>query len=196
MTSTSTLVLPVGSGPFTVEDLDRMPDDGRRYELLDGMLLVSPGPGARHQKVTKLLPILLEMWATAGLKVLAGPVSVRASDDTVLRPDVLVARSEDLSGEWVTAAPVLAVEVLSESSELLDRHVRKAAYQRMGTRSYWIVDPVAARLTVFELDDAGSYVRVAEVAGEKAFEATLPFSVRVVPAGLLGTLWGRDQAVC
>jgi hypothetical protein len=46
-----TVGYPQGSGPFTVEDLERMPDDGRRYELLDGVLLVSPVHGTRHQKI-------------------------------------------------------------------------------------------------------------------------------------------------
>lgn len=104
----------------------------------------------------------------------------------VLVPHVLVAREEDLSGTELPVAPLLAVEVQSPSSALYDVTSKKAAYERMGVPSYWVIDPKVPSLTVFELDKPGfHYELVAEVAGEKAFEATLPFPVRVVPAELL-----------
>lgn len=79
------------------------------------------------------------------------------------------------------------VEVLSPSTAMVDTSLKKAAYQRMGVQSYWLVDPVKPSLTVFELDSTGfRYQRIAEVVGDKAFEATQPFAVRVVPAELLG----------
>ncbi|MFD1045144.1 Uma2 family endonuclease [Kibdelosporangium lantanae] len=182
---------PGGSGPLTVEDLEWIPDDGRRHELLDGMLLVSPVPGFRHQKVVCGLASVLARACPADMHVLLGPFAVRPTGDTELRPDLLVARDADLTEELLPAAPVLAVEVLSPNTVLIDQHTKKAAYQRMGTRSYWTVDPEAVRLTVFELGDDGTYAEVAAVEGEGAFGAELPFSVRVVPAELLGTLWGR-----
>jgi Uma2 family endonuclease len=84
-------------------------------------------------------------------------------------------------------APLLAVEVLSPSSVLKDLNLKKAAYQRMGVPSYWVIDPVKASLIVFELDSKGfTYQLIAEVVGDKAFEATQPFAVRIVPAELLG----------
>jgi Uma2 family endonuclease len=182
---------PSGSRPFTVEDLDRMPDDGRRYELLDGVLLVSPAPGTRHQKMVVRLASLLDQACPDDLHVLVAPYAVRPSGDTELQPDVLVARDEDLTDKLLPVAPVLAVEVLSPSTALIDSNTKKAAYLRMGVPSYWIVDPVEARLTVFELDDTGGYAQCAEVKGQDSFEAERPFPVRVVLSDLLGRLWQR-----
>ncbi|MGH3899027.1 MAG: Uma2 family endonuclease [Pseudonocardiaceae bacterium] len=90
-----------GFGPaeeFTVEDLERMPDDGLRYELLDGMLLVSPAPGVWHQEVAFALARALHAACPPELHVVIAPFEWRGSRRTALQPDVLVARrgSHDL----------------------------------------------------------------------------------------------------
>jgi Uma2 family endonuclease len=187
--TTGSFSLPHGR-PFTVHDLEATPDDGNRYELLDGMLLVSPAPSVRHQKVVAQLVVLLDAVCPPEMHVLPAPFAVQASETTELQPDVLVARDEDLTEKNLPAAPLLAVEVvLSPSSVLKDLNLKKAAYQRMGVPSYWVVDPRKLSLTVFELDSTGfRYQLVAEVTGDKSFEATQPFAVRVVPAELLGGL--------
>ncbi|HEY0639538.1 MAG TPA: Uma2 family endonuclease [Pseudonocardiaceae bacterium] len=174
--------------PFTVRDLEAMPDDGHRYELIDGMLFVTPAPGTRHQKVVLRLGALLDSVCPPDLHVLPAPFAVRPSDTLELQPDLLVARDEELTEKLLPTAPVLAVEVLSPSTTLNDLNTKKAAYERLGVPSYWIVDPIEPRLTVFELSARGRYVTVAEVKGEDAFEAERPFPVRVVPRALLGTL--------
>src|SRR3954466_6314956 len=102
-----TVEYPGGSGPFTVEDLERMPDDGRRYELLDGVLLVSPAPGTRHQKIVVRLGSVLDQHCPVDLHVLAAPFGVRTAKDTELQPDVLVARDEDLTDKLLPTAPQL-----------------------------------------------------------------------------------------
>jgi Uma2 family endonuclease len=183
---------PRGSGPFTVEDLERMPDDGRRYELLDGVLIVSPAPGTRHQKVVVRLAGALDAVCPPDLHVLVAPYAVQPSVTTELQPDLLVARDEDLTEKLLPVGPLLAVEVLSPSTAINDLNNKRVAYQRMGVPSYWVIDPLDPRLTVFELDDAGVYVQVAEVKGEDEFEAERPFPVRIVPAGLLGSLWHKS----
>jgi Uma2 family endonuclease len=186
--TTGSFSLPHGR-PFTVHDLEATPDDGNRYELLDGMLLVSPAPSFRHQKVVAQMVVLLDAVCPTDMHVLPSPFAVQPSETTELQPDVLVARDEDLTEKNLPAAPLLAVEVLSPSSVLKDLNLKKAAYQRMGVPSYWVVDPRTLSLTVFELDSTGfRYQLVAEVAGDKSFEATQPFAVRVVPAELLGGL--------
>ncbi|MPZ81215.1 MAG: Uma2 family endonuclease [Actinophytocola sp.] len=177
--------------PFTVDDLEAMPDDGNRYELLDGMLIVSPAPGRRHQKVAYRLYNVLEQACPDEFDVLGAPFSVRPSRTTELQPDVLVGRDEDFTDKLLPVAPVLAVEIFSPSSVLNDLNNKKAAYQRLGVLSYWAIDPEDPTLTVFELDDAGVYQQVAEVKGADAFEATRPFPVRVVPVELLGKLAGK-----
>lgn len=180
------------SGPYTVEDLEAMPDDGRRYELIDGELLVSPAPGIRHQKIVTKLSALLDGLCPSEMHVLVAPFAVRPSHKTEVQPDVLVARDEDLTDKNLPVGPLLAVEILSPSTASNDFISKKAAYARMGTPSYWIVDPELPRLMAFQLDGYGQYQMVADVKDEDAFEAERPFPVRIVPAELLGTLRRSD----
>lgn len=171
-----------------MDDLEAMPDDGNRYELIDGMLLVSPAPSMRHQRMLLLLAIVLENACPDGMLVLPAPFAVRPSKTTELQPDVLVAREADLTEKLLPVGPVLAVEVFSPSSVINDLNNKKAAYERMGVASYWVVDPQQPGMIVFELDDDGRYQQVAEVNGEEVFEAVRPYPVRIVPVELLGSL--------
>ncbi|MGH3511666.1 MAG: Uma2 family endonuclease [Pseudonocardiaceae bacterium] len=176
------------STPFTVHDLEGMPDDGRRYELIDGELLVSPAPGLRHQTVGLRLYRLLDDVCPDELYVLAAPFAVQTDVSNEVQPDVLVARFDELTDKNLPAAPVLAVEVLSPSGRLIDLNLKRAAYQRMGTPSYWVLDPDVPDLLVLELDDDGQYQEMARVTGDDVFEARRPFNARIVPNELLGRL--------
>lgn len=184
----SVMAQDMGGRPFTVDDLEEISDGSHRYELIDGMLLVTPAPSLRHQRLAFLLAIALEEACPPGFLVVPAPFAVRPSMSTELQPDVLVAREEDLTDKWLPVAPVLAVEVLSPSTALNDLNNKKAAYERLGVPSYWVVDPQEPRLTVFELGEDARYAQVAEVKGADAFDAERPFPVRVVPVELLGTL--------
>jgi len=183
---TSLAAIPTGR-PFTVDDLEAMPDDGNRYELIDGTLIVSPAPGLRHQDVVLELAIRLKTALPRDLHLVVAPFSVRPSDTTELQPDVLVARHEDFTEKLLPVAPLLAVEVLSPSSALVDLNTKKAVYERMGAASYWVIDPQLPSLLVFELVE-GRYRQVAEAKGDNVFQAKRPFPVRIVPVELLGTL--------
>jgi Uma2 family endonuclease len=105
----------------------------------------------------------------------------------------LVARFDELTDKNLPAAPVLAVEVLSPTGRLIDLNLKRAAYQRMGTPSYWMLDPDVPDLLVLELDADGRYQEVVRVVGDEVFEAHQPFKVRVVPTELLGRLWSRPR---
>ncbi|TDP96294.1 Uma2 family endonuclease [Labedaea rhizosphaerae] len=170
---------------FTVDDLATMPDDGRRYELIDGMLVVSPLPGFRHQKAVMKLLVALEMSCPDDVEVLVGPFAVRPSPTLELRPDGLAARRSDLTEDCLPVAPLLAVEVLSHSSAINDLNNKKAVYERLGVPSYWVVDPGPPSLVAFDLVD-GAYRLTTEVQEDEVFEATQPFPVRIVLAELLG----------
>jgi Uma2 family endonuclease len=122
------------------------------------------------------------------LYVLAAPFAVRTDISNEVQPDVLVARFEQLTDKNLPAAPLLAVEVLSPSGRLIDLNLKRAAYERMGTPSYWVLDPDVPDLLVLELDAHGRYQEVARVAGDEAFQAHRPFPVHVVPSELLGRL--------
>ncbi len=102
-------------GPFTRAHLARTPDDGRRYEIVDGVLIVSAAPGRLHQQAAFRLAIMLEQAKPAGFEVLPGPFAMGLSDDTEIQPDVMVGRVEDFTERDITT-PVLAVEVLSHST--------------------------------------------------------------------------------
>lgn len=177
------------SGPFTVDDLEGMPDDGKRYELIDGELLVSPAPRYAHQIVSMELSALLHAVCPSDLRVIPAPFAVQPDRSNEVQPDVLVARHADFTERNLPKAPVLAVEIISPSSRLVDANLKKAFYERLAAPRYWLVDPDAEApvLTVFALVD-GRYEQVAKVDGEQPYEADLPFPVRVVPARLVAGL--------
>jgi len=183
-----TSVIPHGR-PFTVDDLEGMPDDGNRYELIDGMLLVTPAPGWPHQEMGAELFFQLRLHHPADLRVLPAPFAVRTAFDSEVQPDVIVTRYVDLTPKNLPVAPLLAVEVLSRSTRLKDLNLKKAHYERIGVASYWILDPTEpGALTAFELDAEGRYQHLAHVEGDEEFVATRPFPVTVVPARLLDGL--------
>jgi Uma2 family endonuclease len=186
-----TSVIPHGR-PFTVQDLERLPDDGNRYELIDGLLLVTPAPGWSHQEMGFALAVHLRALCPPAMRVLPAPFPVQTAFDSEVQPDVIVARYVDLTPKNLPVAPLLAVEVLSHSTRLKDRNLKKAHYVRIGVASYWILDPAdPGSLTAFELDDEGRYSRVAYVEGDEEFAATRPFPITVVPARLLDGLHPR-----
>lgn len=181
------------AGEFTVDDLERMPDDGLRYELLDGILLVSPAPGVWHQEVAGTLYRLLYAACPPELHVVIAPFEWRGSRRTALQPDVLVARRGDLlavdGGKFLAEPPVLAVEVLSPSTRRIDRLSKLSAYEEAGVASYWLVDPdpESPSLHALELVD-GRYVEVGCPSGDRAWQAQRPFPVTVRPADLVAGL--------
>ncbi len=179
---------PAAGQPFTVAELDRMPDDGRRYELLDGALVVSPRPTTVHQLAAARLVITLGNACPDGLCVLAEP-AVQLTADTEFDPDVVVVRQQDVGGPKLLRPPLLAIEIRSPSTALIDLNHKMAAYQRFGVQSYWIInpDPGLPSLDAYELRD-GRYARTASVTGCRAFRAERPFPAEIVPARLLAGL--------
>lgn len=179
----------IRTGAFVREDLERMPDDGHRHEIIDGVLIVSAAPGRRHQRAVILLSWILEQACRPEFEVLVAPFAVGLADDTEIQPDVLVARKADLTERDLPAAPALAVEVLSPSTRQIDLHVKWERFERAGTPAYWIVDPVArpaeARLIAWELGPDKKYRQVADVSGDGRYDAEVPYPVSVVPADLV-----------
>jgi Uma2 family endonuclease len=175
--------------PFTVEDLDRMPDDGHRYELIDGMLIVSPAPNLGHQRVIVVFASLLEQACPEHLVVFPN-VGVRIAPSSALEPDIVVTNVDDAEGVRLGRPPLLVAEVLSPYSVLRDLNLKKAAYERFGIPSYWVVDPDLDRpgLLAFELGDDGTYAEAAHVTGSETFRAVRPFSVEIVPDRLVAKL--------
>jgi Uma2 family endonuclease len=181
MTTVTTMPL---SGDWTVDDLDHLPDDGLRYELVDGVLLVSPSPMARHQVALSALLVQLSNAAPAHLRVLAAPLDIRFSRTRLLQPDIVVLHQDQVTGPKVEGIPLLAVEVLSPSTRATDLTLKRLVLEEAGVPSYWMVDPGVPALSVLELVD-GAYRDVAHVQGQEPYDAMAPFPVRIVAADLV-----------
>jgi Uma2 family endonuclease len=155
---------------LTYEDLRTLPEDGRRYEILLGELYVTPAPATKHQRISRNLGFLLHEHVTSrGLgEVLLAPIDVvldpagnpadrAAGARTVVEPDlVFVAtdRVQRIEERGIMGAPDLAVEILSPSTEAIDRGAKQQLYARYGVLHYWLVDPATHTLTELVLVDS------------------------------------------
>jgi len=131
---------------WTVADLEQLPDDGNRYEILYGELLVTPLPSAGHQGVAARLFLRLANWCRAhtGWRFLT-PGGVYISETTWLEPDIAMYPSpEYLNLTWrEMPAPILVVEVRSPSTRKRDRHRERPAYLTYGVGEVWLVNEEA-----------------------------------------------------
>src|SRR5262245_57820881 len=132
------MAMPVVVPRYTVDDLDRFPDDGNRYELLDGLLLVTPAPASPHQVVTVRITSALANWLKdiPDLYV-ASPGEVILPPGNRLEPDILVFRTHSLAMPWKDYERWLAVEVMSPGSRIYDRDFKGPAYLALGVRESW-----------------------------------------------------------
>lgn len=177
MTAMTTLPF---SRPLTRADLEDLPtDDGHRYELIDGILIVSPGPRHGHQTVVGNLHITLRQACPPGLQVLFAPFAVALSDDTEVQPDLLVAPRSQFTDKELPGPPLLAVEVLSPSTRRVDLLLKRDRLQAAGVPSYWLVDPDVPSVLVLDLVD-GTYVETARAGAGESCSVTLPFPVELV----------------
>src|SRR5262245_47427278 len=127
---------------YTVDDLVGVSeDDPHRYEIIDGVLVVSGSPRMRHQRAVGRMYSFLDAACPSGLEVFVAPFAVLLAQDTLLQPDVLVARVADLTEGELPAPPVLAVEMLSPGSKKIDLELKFDRLERAGTPHYWVVDP-------------------------------------------------------
>lgn len=150
--------------PLTYDDLAAMPDDGKRYELVEGGLVELTSPLRVHQELVRLLFRLLDRFldrfVEAGRlgRVYVAPVDVVLSPDNVLQPDLLFIAQDRLhifNRAYVEEPPDLVVEILSPSTGARDRTIKAELYARFGVREYWMVDPETRGLTILVLGAAG-----------------------------------------
>lgn len=171
-------------GEFSFADLDALPDDGMQYELVDGILLVTPAPTPLHQSAVVEFTFLLRLHCPPAYQVFVSPLDFRPTPHRSLQPDVMVARREDVGPKAIERPLLLAVEVLSPATRSKDLLLKRALYEEAGVAAYWIFDPQGRELTVLELS-GGRYVSQAVVRDNDSFEAKLPYPVRIVPADLV-----------
>jgi Uma2 family endonuclease len=162
---------------LTYEDYAALPDDGKRYELHEGELSVTPAPGTRHQVLMNLTLVVVPHVRSMGTgEMLAAPYDSILSDITVVQPDLVymdAARVPRISPRGVDGAPTLAIEVLSPSTRTIDRRRKLALYAAHDVTWYWIVDPDARTIEAYRLE-AGTYRLVATLEGDAA-RALPPF---------------------
>ncbi len=132
------------AGGWTAEMLPALPDDGNRYEVIDGELYVSPSPLTVHQAVAlQLAAVLLGYLKPSRIAAVIPDIDVTVDERTMVRPDIVVAPfvSGKLPERPVDARTLLlVVEILSPSSLRLDRREKRALYARVAVPEYWIVD--------------------------------------------------------
>jgi len=179
---TEPLVHPDPAVGWTVEDLNDLPDDGFRHEILDGSLLLSPPPDNHHFDVADLVADLLKRQAPAGLRASAAGAGVRIrGGHTYFIPDVVVVRQSGIRrGSGLQPADVLlVVEVLSPSNARTDLVLKRHDYAAEGIPAYWIVDPEKHTLTVLEHDGGEHYAEVALISPGETFTTDRPFPISV-----------------
>lgn len=147
---------------YTVDDIEHFPDDGNRYELLDGVLLVTPSPALSHQLVaSRILARLAQAVQWPGHAHVVGPGVVVRLPNTQLQPDLLVfpVRFKPDTDWRKVNENWLAIEILSRSSRIYDREFKRDAYFALGVQQVWLVDRTHKSVEVCRVPGAGEIVR-------------------------------------
>lgn len=168
--------------PFDLDDLLDLPDDGLRYEVIDGALVVNAAPSWRHQRIADRLVRVLSDAAPVGVEAISAP-AWHVGPGQVPEPDVVVVERTALGDYAVEGTPLLVVEVLS-SNRGMDLVRKRDLYAMAGCPSYWVVDPDVPSVLVLGLVD-GRYAEVLTIAGAKCVELAEPFPVSISPAVLV-----------
>lgn len=142
---------------YTYEDYLKTPDD-KRYELIEGDLLITPSPVPNHQRISRKIEFILEKFVTQNNlgEIFDAPCDVYLDDENVVQPDILFITHErrDIIGEKnIQGAPDLAIEIISENSAYRDVVQKKRLYTRFGVKEYWIVIPESEEIEVYILKD-------------------------------------------
>lgn len=180
---------------YTYDDLADMPDDGNRYEIIGGELIVSPAPILDHQEVVGALVMLLRMFVSEQRLgwVYTAPTDVKLSPYNTVEPDVVFisrARGHIRRRAFVDGAPDLVMEVLSQRTRGIDLVQKRALYAMAGVPEYWLVDLETRTVSVLTLKD-GVYDATEAGPDDVARSVVLPgFEVKV--ADLFEDLMGEE----
>jgi Uma2 family endonuclease len=179
---------------WTYDDLLRMPEpqDGKRYEILDGELVVSPSPSLRHQYVMgQVLRALMREIQDAGRGLVFGaPLDVILSRTRVVIPDHVAVRADRfriLRPRGVFGAPDLVVEILSPSNRRYDRNRKRRIYASSEIPEYWIIDPDANTLEQLVLGERDYVLDGVYEPGDRLRSAVFDFEIEVAE------LFGSDR---
>jgi Uma2 family endonuclease len=177
---------------LTYRDYEALPNDGRRYEIHDCELCVTPAPSLEHQIISARLFTHLMKYLEprrAGL-LLYAPLDViladRVDETTIIQPDIVYIAPERMSitsPRGLEAAPTLAVEILSPSTRTVDRVVKRRLYARYGTPYLWLIDPDARVMEAFALE-GDRYALTVSAAGAEPVDLPPFYGLHLVPEAL------------
>ena len=178
--------------PLTYDDLVDMPDDGQRYESIDGELIVTPAPTIKHQRVLRSLIRVLGAFAyeTGRGELVLPPFDVVLGHYNIVKPDLLLIASEPghILGDHnkFEGPPDLVVEVSSPISLWIELVRKSALYARCGVPEYWIADPERRRMVIYNLQD-NQYVPIESDADGWLVSGVFP-ELRIDPAEVFSGL--------
>jgi Uma2 family endonuclease len=151
------MAMPDTARRYTVDEVLEFPEDGKRYELVAGELLVTPSPAQKHQLVLGELYMALQTHLAPHRNsaiTFFSPADIIWSPSDYVQPDLFVVPAAEVTGNWRDCQTLLlAVEIVSPSSARGDRLAKRRLYQRRGVRTYWIVDPDAQLVEVWRPQD-------------------------------------------
>lgn len=171
--------IPTGKIVLTYEDYVLLPNDGKRYEILEGELTVTPAPSTKHQTASVNLLVLLSQYIKERDlgKLFHAPIDLILEPTSVLQPDLLFvskARQSIITERAIEGAPNLVVEILSPTTSRTDRVTKAQIYARHSVPVYWIVDPEREALEIYLLE-ANGYRLTATLQGKTRMAAP-PFT--------------------
>lgn len=168
---------------FTYEDYLHLPDDGKRYQIIEGELFVVPAPSPYHQDTSrKLLLLIADFIRKHELgKVYYALCDVILSHEDVVQPDIFFifhGREHIITDKNIQGAPDLVIEILSAHTAKLDKIQKRKLYQRFKVSEYWLVDPERKEIEVLVLKE-GNYDSLGVFGGEDCFESSLLKGLKV-----------------
>ncbi|HEX5505101.1 MAG TPA: Uma2 family endonuclease [Thermomicrobiales bacterium] len=180
-------VLRSTDATWTAAEWEQLPDDGHRYEIIEGVLYMATAPSFFHQWIAlEVYSALRRQLLEPGLAVVVtAPIGLFMPGCDPVQPDVLVVRQDDrgiIRDRRVHGVPALLVEVLSPSNEEQDLVVKRAAYARARVPEYWVARPAGRDILVHSEPESatGQYLQVAHVPpGGELISPTLPFRATI-----------------
>ena len=149
------MLMALATSGWTLAELDRLPDDGNKYELLDGELFVTPAPSPAHERLaSQLLSHLVPYVRAQRVGDVYAPLSVVQTDGSQVEPDLMVRPATSTLPETWAAMPTphLVVEILSGTTRRRDHEQKREFYLRIGVAEYWIVDRWSRSIRVVRSD--------------------------------------------
>ena len=189
----ATIMTEPGEAPhrglrMSADDFLRLQDDGTSYELMDGVVVMSPSPTPQHQRVTMKIAAQIEwflrdhpvgdVFPEIDVHLGRGPTG----GDLVYKPEIVFIRAERRAQmrEKIVGAPDLVVEVISRGSRRMDTETKKEDYERFGVREYWLIDPEREAMTFYRLQD-GRFVEITPTGTTFVSQAVPGFKLDLIP---------------